>query len=69
MLGRVGAVLERINSRMIAISEALGGFTRIDAIDVPELGNHLACWSCPWDSLLASLVRYPTRSILQPTAL
>jgi hypothetical protein len=39
MLGRVGTVLEMINSRKIAISTLLGDFQRIDAIDVTELGN------------------------------
>ena len=39
MFGRVGTVLEMINSPIIAISTSLGCFQRIDAIDVTELGK------------------------------
>jgi len=39
MLGRVGTVLEMINSPIIALLASLGCFHRIDAIDVTDLGN------------------------------
>jgi hypothetical protein len=39
MLGRVGTVLEMINSRKIAALTLLGGFQRIDVIDVTGLGR------------------------------
>jgi hypothetical protein len=39
MLGRVGTVLEMINSRKIAISALSRGFQGIAAIDVIDLGN------------------------------
>ena len=39
MLGRVGTLLEMINSPIIAVLTSLGRFQRIDAIDVIDLGR------------------------------
>jgi len=39
MLGRVGTVVEMINSRKIARSMLLTSLERFDAIDVTELGT------------------------------